>query len=326
MRVFDVGSSTPAGETIWRQSTIYCAVISPEGTQALAGTSDGRMFRFRLGRAAARPLVLPRPAPLAGPALFLPESPARVMVLAEQHATVIKVASGDTVGEFPVPDTVLDFGAFPESVPTLRPDLKFMVVRTERLGWQSWELGPEGVRRVVPLQGAVNAPAIVTVSPMSDLVAVGNPTSLLQVWSLRTGALIGPPLAYPGFLNPASPSFSPDERRFAVRGARDGSAFVFDLATGKPLLSLNTRRQVRTAAARFSPDGERILTTDGDGEARLWNATTGEPLGPVVRMPGSLRFPVFSRDGRWAAIDNAATVAILDGRTGIEIGRRVPRC
>ena len=159
---------------------------------------------------------------------------------------------------------------------------------------------------------------------MTEMVAAWKPTSPPAVWSLRTGARVGLLLDDPGFLNPASVSFSPNQKIVAVGGARDGSAFVFDLSTGRPLLRLNTRPQVHTKAVQFSPDGQRILTTNSDGEARLWNATTGKPIGPVVRMPGSLRSPVFSRDGRWAAIDNAATAAILDGLTGNDTGHRMP--
>ena len=145
LRIFDVGGTTPIAETVWRQRTIYCAAISPDGTQALMGTSDGMLFRFRLGRAAARPLVLPRPPEPAGPALFLPESPARLLVLAGDNAKMFEVASGrEIAGGFRFPEAVLDFGKFSETHPAIRPDLKFMVVRTER-GWQSWELGPEGV-------------------------------------------------------------------------------------------------------------------------------------------------------------------------------------
>ena len=134
---------------------------------------------------------------------------------------------------------------------------------------------------------------------MTEMVAAWKPTSPPAVWSLRTGARVGLLLDDPGFLNPASVSFSPNQKIVAVGGARDGSAAVFDLSTGRPLLRLNTRPQVHTKAVQFSPDGQRILTTNSDGEARLWNATTGKPIGPVVRMPGSLRSPVFSRDGRW---------------------------
>jgi WD40 repeat protein/tRNA A-37 threonylcarbamoyl transferase component Bud32 len=326
VRVFDVGGSLPVVEPAWRQGTAYCAALSPDGTQVLMGTTDGLLYRFGVGRGAARPLALPRaPRPLI-PAPFLPEPPVRLLVPAEDRASVIQVATGlEVAGGFRFPEPVLE-NLRHETQPPIRPDAKFMVVRTAGHGWQSWELGAEGIKRVVPLQDAPNVISILTFSPAGDLVAVGNDSSP-RVWNLRTGLPLGPPLAFSGLPIPFSRSFSPDGRRLAM-GTRDGSALVFDLATSQPVLSLPTRRQVRIWAMPYSPDGERLLTTNQYGESRLWHATTGEPVGPVVRVMGgsdqTIRTASFGPDGRWAAIKIPSTVALLDGRTGIEVGRRIP--
>jgi dipeptidyl aminopeptidase/acylaminoacyl peptidase len=81
----------------------------------------------------------------------------------------------------------------------------------------------------------------------------------------------------------------------------------------------------------FSPDGARLLTvagTDNDalpdapagaptGEARLWNATTGAPLGRAMTHARVVTQATFSRDGtRIATASVDKTARVWDGHTG----------
>src|SRR5262249_44280814 len=47
-----------------------------------------------------------------------------------------------------------------------------------------------------------------------------------------------------------------------------------------------------------SPDGGKILSGSRDMSARLWDAITGEPLGPPLEHQGSVKSVSFSPDGR----------------------------
>ena len=64
-------------------------------------------------------------------------------------------------------------------------------------------------------------------------------------------------------------------------------------------------------AARFSPDGKTLLTGSGNGNdlalARLWDAATGQPLGPALPHHGEVLSVDFSPDG------STAVTASLDG-------------
>jgi hypothetical protein len=84
---------------------------------------------------------------------------------------------------------------------------------------------------------------------------------------------------------------------------------------------------VRVFSAQHSPDGRRILTTNQLGESQLWDAATGDPVGPAVKVVGgsdqAVRTVTFSPDGRWAAVKIPTTATLLDGRTGAEVGRRI---
>jgi hypothetical protein len=109
-------------------------------------------------------------------------------------------------------------------------------------------------------------------------------------------------------------SFSPDGRR-VVTGSRQGTARVWDAATGAPVTPLlkHSRGQIHVA---FSPDGRRLATGGGAYDARLWDAATGESLGPPLRHRAWVHHVAFSPDGHRLATaceDGTARVWNLPG-------------
>jgi WD40 repeat protein len=78
-------------------------------------------------------------------------------------------------------------------------------------------------------------------------------------------------------------------------------------------------------AAAFSPDGKTILTGSWDNTARLWDATTGEPLGPVLRHDGPVMGVAFSPDGRTVLTGGwDKTARLWDAATGLPRGTPLP--
>jgi hypothetical protein len=67
-------------------------------------------------------------------------------------------------------------------------------------------------------------------------------------------------------------AFSPDGRRI-VTGSEDGTAKVWDAASGKELLTLRGHSD-RVWSVAFSQDGRRIVTGSEDGTARVWAAAS----------------------------------------------------
>src|SRR6266566_1919552 len=69
--------------------------------------------------------------------------------------------------------------------------------------------------------------------------------------------------------------------------------------------------------AKFSPDGRWVLTTSDDATARVWDATTGEAVSPLLQGTAPLQFAAFSPDSqRVAAAIYGANAGVWDIRTG----------
>src|SRR5215831_12905525 len=73
-------------------------------------------------------------------------------------------------------------------------------------------------------------------------------------------------------------AFGP-EGRSILSGCRDGTAQLWEVATGRPLIG-PLRHEAEVSSVAFSPDGRILLTGSLDGAAHFWDAHSGFPLGP----------------------------------------------
>jgi hypothetical protein len=129
----------------------------------------------------------------------------------------------------------------------------------------------------------------------------------LDGWGRKLGRLRAPSLPHPGAVHALA--FSPDGRRLATGGA-DGTARIWDVGTGKELLSLPGHRG-DVLAVTFSPDGGRLVTGGADGTARIWDAGTGKELLPLPGHRGNVQAVAFSPDGQTVATGSADGTARL---------------
>lgn len=96
-------------------------------------------------------------------------------------------------------------------------------------------------------------------------------------------------------------SFDPHGRRAVVRTS--DSVVVYDLATSRPLAKLGTgepNEEPHAGAiqdARFSPDGEKVVTASYDRTAAIWRADTGRRLVSLVGHGDFVRSAQFTPDG-----------------------------
>jgi WD40 repeat protein len=125
------------------------------------------------------------------------------------------------------------------------------------------------------------------------LVASGN---LALILSGRRGRPLAGLGGHSGSI--AAASFSPSGGRVATVAA-DGSARVWDVASGAQLLDLRARglrgRVAPLATVAFTPDERFVVTADEDGVARMWDVTVEAQLGAWRRR---VRSAGVTDDGR----------------------------
>ncbi len=167
---------------------------------------------------------------------------------------------------------------------------------------------------------------------------IGGRDGTVRLWDLASGRLLGQPVEHGSWVQAVASS--PDGRAI-LTGGMDRTARLWDARTGRPLgPPLVHRDGVLTVA--FSPDGRTLLTgsgstvfrpygrtlliksgsTDGlSGEARLWDAGTGRPLGPPLAHQGPVVAVAFGPDGRSVLTGSMdKTARLWDAATGQPLG------
>jgi len=144
-------------------------------------------------------------------------------------------------------------------------------------------------------------------------------TNVVDVWDLRTGRYVR---TFSGNWNLSCAVFSPDgESVFA--GSTAGEAFLWDVSTGKELMTYRTAERHKPSVAEyifsvaFSPDGKNVLAGTGDGTATLWEAATGKRMVTFRKHEDFVWSVAFSPDGRELVTGSEdGTAAVWDATSG----------
>jgi WD40 repeat protein len=99
-----------------------------------------------------------------------------------------------------------------------------------------------------------------------------------------------------------------------LTGSSDGTARIWDLASGTPKLSIPHPDAVWSAA--FAPDGQRLVTGNADGTARIFDSRTGQLLMALPAHSKPIRGVAFSPDGSRVVICSESDATVHDSNTG----------
>ena len=106
---------------------------------------------------------------------------------------------------------------------------------------------------------------------------------------------------------------SPDDSQLLTAGGDE--AQIWDLRSGRG--GMTFARQGSVAAARFSPDSQRVITGSWDNTARIWNAATGVVELRLVGHSGYVNDAIFSPSGRQVlTASDDRTARTWDAKTG----------
>lgn len=101
----------------------------------------------------------------------------------------------------------------------------------------------------------------------------------VTIWNTKTGALLQ---KLTGFADRVvALDLSPDGKRLATAGGaptQEGEVIVFDLASGKPVLTLPAPHSDTVFGIRFSPEGNMLATSGADKFVKVW------AVQPTVRL------------------------------------------
>jgi WD40 repeat protein len=151
-------------------------------------------------------------------------------------------------------------------------------------------------------------------------------TGILYLWDFQTGELLNTLVGHKAGTMIIALEWSPDGSKIAT-AVSDGTARVWDAATGETLLVMAHEAPTEVWSAVWSPDGARLLTTSGsddigaeDTTIRVWDANSGEELLVIEGHTSQVSLGTWSPDGsRIASTSSDSTTRIWDAETGDEL-------
>jgi WD40 repeat protein len=145
-------------------------------------------------------------------------------------------------------------------------------------------------------------------------IATGDGTGTARLWALRDDHSAAPPVVtlQPQQNSSARVAF---DRAGQLLAYGDRSPRLFDGTTGTPIREFTGHRDW-VIDARFTADGQKLVTASRDGTARVWDVASGQQLAVLQSTGGNVYGAAVTPTGNTVAVTSATTVGLyrLDER------------
>ncbi len=164
-------------------------------------------------------------------------------------------------------------------------------------------------------------------SPDGRRVVTASNDGTARIWNAATGVEID---VLRGHENGViSAVYSPDGTR-VVTASHDNTARIWDVeerlasmwggVTSATEIAVLSGHGDVVKSATFSRDGMRVITTSGDGTARIWDAVSGAEVVVMRGHEAEVVSAAFSPDGKWVVTASSdGTARIWDAVSGAEV-------
>ncbi len=356
VRVWDAQSGHLLGHAFWQGDMITAAAFQPGGDDLATGGKDGLACLWKRGTDEEDPVSLEweksgreHYKKLQDHCLFSPDLK-KVLTYGGKTACLWDRATGGPLGKVLIAGGTIMRAVF-------NPDGSCLLTCDKDAEARLWNLAT-GKFIAFPHEKAVHGGAF---RADGKEILTGGEDKSLRLWNASNGEEEGK--AVPTGLSIVKALFSPDGERMAALGLKGGlklyptdkgdgnvkpilkiekgvknavfsadsrtllsfagsMATLFDAQTGKVLFNL--KHGPGLSGVLLSPDNKTAATLGGDGNIRLWNLSTGLPIGNSLKHEGPVEDCLFSPRGE------ALFVAYQDGgwqwwdtQTGEAIGEEV---